>query len=263
MKVISVMNAKGGVAKTTSALCLASYLSKQGYRTLFLDLDPQANATSHLMKLEVGETPDCKTLYDVLHDLVMTKDKEAILKAIYPIEENLALVPASNTLEPLKDFVKSNSRNPLKLMTNVLKPIQDDFDFVLLDCPPDISVYVESAIFVSDFLLLPTTYDRFGFEGVAQVIGAINEIHEGEYENYKVLYTMVNPSATRIKAEMGKYEKMLDDLDAVLPFQIPIDQSVKNAQAQEHDLLNNKSYKNSRARLNYEKLGQYILEALA
>lgn len=263
MKIISVMNAKGGVAKTTSALCLASYFCSQNYRTLFLDLDPQANATSSLMKLEVGETPDGKTLYDVLHDLVMTKDKEAICGAIHKIEENLALVPASNTLEPLKDFVKSNSRNPLKLLANVLKPIHESFDFVILDCPPDISVYVESAIFISDFLLLPTTYDRYGFEGVAQVIGAINEIHDDEHANYKVLYTMMNPSATKIKSEMGKYELMLEELGVVLPFQIPIDQSVKNAQAKDQDLLTNKTYKNSRARLKYRKLGEFILEALS
>jgi len=260
MRVISVMSAKGGVAKTTTALCLAEYLAKD-HRVLFLDLDPQANATYTLLKVDIGEDLEGLTLYDVLSVFLLKKKntlKEAIRKT-----EHLDLVPASVELEPFKDFAKTKSRNPLVLLGAILKPVADDYDFIVLDCPADLSVYVESAIHISDLILLPSSYDMYGFQGISMVLQAIFEIHSDDFSAFRVLYTQSNPRATKIKAQMGKYEQMLNELDAVLPFAIPLDQNVKNAQAKHESLMHNKSYRNSRARLKYEQLGEYILEVLS
>ena len=262
MRVISLMNAKGGVAKTTTALCLADYLGSQKNKVLFLDLDPQANATNTLLKIDVGDEFEGKTLYDVIYEQVMQRKKGTVKEAIHSADW-VDIVPASLDLEAFKEYAKSKSRNPLMLLSHVLDPIRDDYDFAILDCPADLSVYVESAIHLSDLILLPSSYDAYGFQGINLMIQAMFEIHGEDFRAFKVLYTQDNARATRIKSEMNKYEKMLEEMQVVLPFMVPVDQSVKNAQARQHSLMPHSSYKKSKARTAYEQLGQFVTEAMA
>lgn len=259
MQTISVMNAKGGVAKTTTALCLAEYLGNQGQKVLLVDLDPQANATNTLLKVEVGDELEGKTLYNVIYDQVMSKVKGTLPEAIRQADY-VDVAPASLDLEMFKELAKTKSRNPLKLLEKTLSPVKKTYDFVILDCPADLSVYVESAIHISDLILLPSSYDAFGFQGINLMIQAMFEVHDEDYRQFRVLYTQDNARATRIKSEMNRYEKMLAEMDVVLPFMVPLDQNVKNAQARQHSLMANPKYKKSKARAAYEQLGAYVMK---
>lgn len=260
MQIISIMNAKGGVAKTTSSLCLASYLAAQNQRVLFMDLDPQANATKTLLKIDLGESAPAPTLYDALYAFVMESRKNIAESALKPVSNHFQLLPASQRMEPFKDLVKTHSRRPLDVLKSLVKPLKKQFDFLIIDCPADLSVYVENAIEMSDLILLPTTYDLYGLDGLSLVIPVILEIKGDDFDAYRVFYTLHNARATRIQKNIGTYAETLEEMGLVLPFKIPIDQSVKNSQASHQDLLSDPAYRSSRAREAYNQLGYYILE---
>ena len=259
MKIISVLNAKGGVAKTTSSLALADYLSKS-HKVLFLDLDPQANATSTLLNLDIGQEAEEPTLSDTIHDFVM-RQKHSIKKSIRPADlGNLDMSPAHLDLEPYKDFFKQKLPRPDRLIAEILKPVKKDYDFVICDCPADISLYVESAISASDLCLVPTTYDLYGFKALQILLKVMFSIHDSDYDRFRVLYTRVKSSATKIQQEMSSYIEIFEKRGVVLPYRIPEEQSVTNAQARHHSLMLNSAYKNSTARKRYEDVGEFIKE---
>lgn len=267
MKIISIANAKGGVAKTTTTLCLASYLASKGQRVLVMDIDSQANATTTLLRMQIGETTDQSTLPEAINSYLDSKDPDALLGSLVEISEGITLAPSSNQMERIQSSVESKMRNRLNLMPTLLQAVKDRFDFVLFDCSPDLSVYVESALYFSDLILMPSTYDVYSFDGVTQVIGTVREIFReigidfpGQFA---VLYTMVNPAATRIQKALSEDVKKMEAAGLVLPFQIMAEENVKNCLAEAGDLMRDKSYKHSRARLRYQQLGEYILETLS
>lgn len=260
MITIAIANAKGGVAKTTTALCVSSYLADQGQRTLLLDFDPQANASKSFLELGIGEVVEPPTMYDVLYNFIMEKKQNIIKDAIRPVRENLAVLAATLRMEQFKDLVKVHARRPLEVLRALIKPLQKDYDYLVIDCPADLSVYVENAIELADYVLCPTTYDLYGIDGLSLMIPTINEIKGEDFQNYQVLYTLFNPRATKIQAKLKDYADLLENMGKVLPFQIPMDQTIKNSQADNLDLMTTKTYRNANARRAYEKLGEYILE---
>ena len=262
MIAISICNAKGGVAKTTTALNLGSYLSAQGQRVLLIDLDPQANATKTFLELGIGDAAKPPTLYDVLYQYLMERKKNIIREAIrvIPTHPNLFLIAATLRMEQFKDMIKANSKRPLEVLKDLVKPIEPDYDYLILDCPADLSIYVENAIELADYILCPSLYDFYGIDALSLIIPTITEIKGDDFANYRVLYTMFNPRATKIQEKLKDYADMLEGMEKVLPFKIPIDQNVKNSQAESVDFMNDKAYHNSKARLAYIKLGEYVME---
>lgn len=260
MYIVSVLNAKGGVAKTTTALALADYLSKT-HRVLFIDLDPQANATSTLLSLDIGQEPEDPTLFDVFNDFVM-RSKKTIKSALRPSElKNLDLCPAHLDLEPYKEFFKLKMSRPVELLPDVLEPVQKDYDFCIVDCPADVSVYVESAIACADLNIVPTTFDLYGFQALQIVLKFMFSIHKSnEYDKFRVLYTRVKSSATKIQQEMAHYMESFESRGFVLPFKVKEEQAVTNAQSKHDSLMLSPGYKNSSARMAYKKLGEFVKE---
>lgn len=261
MKCISIVNAKGGVAKTTSALCLASYLSQKGKRVIVVDLDPQANASKSLLKIPVGYDAEPPTLFDALYSHLMEKKKNIIQTTLRYPYENLAIIPASPRMEAFKDMVKSQARRPLEVLKAVFKPLYDSFDFMIIDCPADLSIYVENALEISDLVICPSTYDMFGLDGISKVVSVIMDIKGEDFLGFYVLYTMFNAQATRIQEDLGELAQELEEAERVLPFRVPVDQGVRNAQAKFEDLIRSPHFKNSRARIAYQNLGEFVLTA--
>lgn len=262
MITISIANAKGGVAKTTTAINLASYLAQNHQRVLLMDIDPQANATKTFLELGIGDIAETPTLYEVLYQFVMERRKNTIHEAIRTLDafHGVSLLPATLRMEQFKDVIKSHTKRPLDVLRELVKPIRDQFDYLIIDCPADLSIYVENAIELSDFVLCPSLYDFYGIDALSLIIPVIIEIKGDQFEDYKVLYTMFNPRATRIQAHLKDYADTLDAMNKVLPFRIPIDQNVRNSQAEKVDFMADKGFRQSKARLSYEELGHYILQ---
>ena len=258
MVTITVCGAKGGITKTTTSVNISSYLASKKKKVLFLDVDPQADATTILLKLRIGENQNIKppTMFNVLYDFIMKK-KNIIQDAIIPVNSYLSLVPSHLDMETFKDVVKSKSRKPIEVFKTLIKGL-DDYDYVIIDCPPDMGVYTENAIEASDYILCPSTYDVLGIGALTTMIPTILEICGEDFESYKVLYTKFNKRATRVQKNLGGYSENLENMGKVFDTKIPTDQNIINAQSVQRDFMT--EYNSSRARNPYQKIGNYIIK---
>jgi chromosome partitioning protein len=172
-RTIAVANQKGGVGKTTSAVNIAACLAERGKRTLLLDLDPQANATSALglEKLEGG------SVYQALLGSVALAD--SIRPGGY---ENLSVIPSEVDLAVAEVDV-ARTENYLHRLRNALAPIHsaNKFDFLLIDCPPSLGILTMNALAAADAVLIPIQCEYFALEGLAVIMRVIQrrESHAG------------------------------------------------------------------------------------
>ncbi len=163
-KVISVSNQKGGVGKTTTAINLASGLAILEYKTLIIDADPQANATSG-----VGFDPrSIKTsIYECIIDDV--EARKIILNTSTP---NLDLLPAHIDLVGAEVEI-INLPNREKMMRKVILSIKDDYDFIIIDCSPSLGLITINALTASDSVIIPVQCEYFALEGLGKLLNTI------------------------------------------------------------------------------------------
>ena len=160
-RVIAVANQKGGVGKTTTAVNLGAGLAERGLRVLVVDLDPQGNASTGL-GLNIRELDS--TMYDVLLDDVPIED------CIEPSEvRNLFVAPASLDLAGAEIELVSAMSRELRLRT-ALAPVKDDYDYVLIDCPPSLGLLTLNAFAAVGEVLVPIQCEYYALEGLGQLL---------------------------------------------------------------------------------------------
>lgn len=187
--VISFANFKGGTGKTTNSVMFAYELASKGYKTLLVDQDPQANATSLLFKtyenLHGKEAPFHKTLMAAMRD-------GDLKKIVTPIKDNLDLLPSYTDFTKYPDFLEDKFPGTLrpqraKYFNSLLEPIKADYDFVLIDLPPTLSIYTSGALYASDgVVIVLQTQDR-SLDGAENFIKEL-QIFVDEYEHFVDVY---------------------------------------------------------------------------
>ena len=164
-KIIAVTNQKGGVGKTTTAVNLAACLALLGKKVLLADIDPQRNATSGV---GVEMTDESLTIYDLLTD-----DGADVSSAILPTEtESLFCIPGSIDLSGAEiELIDVPQRE--YLLKGLLSKVRDDFDYILIDCPPSLSLLTLNALTAADSMLVPIQCEYYALEGVGQLMNTL------------------------------------------------------------------------------------------
>jgi chromosome partitioning protein len=168
-KIIAITNQKGGVGKTTTTINLGASLAASDLRVLVVDSDPQGNATTGL---GVEKTPETRTLYDAL--LHQTPLNEVIVKTAC---EGLDLVPSDKNLVGANlDLIDIPNRE--FRLTEVLAPVRDQYDYILIDCPPALDLLTLNALVAADSVLVPIQCEFFALEGISQLIDTVEKVRE-------------------------------------------------------------------------------------
>jgi len=166
-RVICVANQKGGVGKTTTSVNLSASLAVAEKKTLLIDIDPQGNATSGLgfSKDEISQS-----IYNALIDQVSPREliRNTELEFLKIIPSNIDLIGAEIELVPFSD-------REVRLR-NVLKIITDDFDFIIIDCPPSLGLITVNSLTASDSVLIPLQCEYYPMEGLSQLLKTIDLI---------------------------------------------------------------------------------------
>lgn len=166
-KIVAIVNQKGGVGKTTSAVNLAAAVGAAGYKVLLVDIDPQGNATSgfgiNKRELKVSS-------YDCL--INKTPASEVIVKTEY---ENVSVMPASMNLAGAELELIEETHREAKLKVT-LAPAKEEYDFIFLDCPPSLGLITLNALTASDTLLVPIQCEFYALEGLSQLMTTVRQV---------------------------------------------------------------------------------------
>ena len=164
-KIISIINQKGGVGKTTTAVNLSALMADMGQKVLIIDLDPQGNATSGL-----GMAVEDKSMYEVLMGRVQMK--EVVEKTDF---KNLSVGGSNIRLADAELQLVNVDKREFRMKT-ALATVQKDFDFVIIDCPPSLSLLTVNALTASDSVIIPIQCEYYALEGVASLVQTIQKV---------------------------------------------------------------------------------------
>ncbi len=251
--VISITNQKGGVGKTTTAVNLAYYLSKLGKRTLLIDFDPQGNASS-------GIGIDKQALEYTMADVVLEKAtmKQVIQETKY---KNLHVAPATPMLANTEVQLAQADRKFTKLKF-AIETISNDYDMILIDSPPSLSLLTVNGLIAANYVLLPVQVEFYALEGLGQLLETMKLVRKAmnpALELIGVLPTMVD-SRTTLSGQVH------DEIKKHFPgkvFKSTIPRNIRLAEAPSHGLPVGDYDKFSKGARAYKNLAKEVIDRVS
>ena len=225
-RVIAVANQKGGVGKTTTAINLSACLAEKGQKVLAIDMDPQGNMTSGL-GIDKDEVE--KNIYDLMIGQAGVDEvlqKEAI--------ENLDVIPTSIDLSAAEiELIGVDDKE--FIIRNAVQPIKDDYDYIIIDCPPSLSMLTINAMTTADSVLVPIQCEYYALEGLTQLIHTIELVQNRlnpDLDIEGVVFTMYD---ARTNLSLQVVENVKNNLDQSI-YKTIIPRNVRLAEAPSYGL---------------------------
>jgi len=251
-KIITVVNQKGGVGKTTTAVNLAAYLAHLGKYVLLVDLDPQANASSGLgidyQNLDKG-------IYEALSGSCLVRE---VLQPTGHVGFRIA--PATQSLAGASVELVGIDRREFRLYDALLE-VRGDYDVILIDCPPSLGLLTVNGLVAGDSVLIPVQAEYYALEGLGQLMNTITLIRENIKPELEILGALITMHDKRLRLS----DQVLQELYKHFPdkiFRTVIPRNVRLTEAPSHGksiLHYDPSSKGAKA---YEKLARELLEIL-
>jgi ATPases involved in chromosome partitioning len=222
-KIIALCNQKGGCAKTTTVISLATGLARRGKRVLVVDFDPQANCTQGFGFNEPDELEF--TMYDIMKSVIDGEELPYIHDCILKTE-GIDLLPSSIELASIENLLINTMTRESKLK-KFLTPLREDYDYILIDTMPSLGMLVINALVASDSVIIPVQAHYFSAKGVELLIKTVAKVRQDLNPNLAVdgiLITMIqaNTDLGKLisKAIRDTYEKRFNVYDSEIPYSI-------------------------------------------
>ena len=249
-RIIAIANQKGGVGKTTTAINLSACLAEKGQRVLVVDIDPQGNTTSGL---GIAKDNVDNTIYEVMLQEIDISD--AICKDIF---ENLDIIPSNVNLAGAEiDLIDIENRE--YILKNAINTVRNNYDYVILDCPPSLSMLTVNAMTASNTVLVPIQCEYYALEGLTQLMHTINLVKKKlnkKLELEGVVFTMYD---SRTNLSLQVVENVKDNLQEKI-YKTIIPRNIRLAEAPSHGLPINIYDKRSTGAESYRNLAQEVIK---
>jgi chromosome partitioning protein len=248
--IYALVNQKGGVGKTTTTINLGAYLAKMGQRVLLIDLDPQANATSCL---GIDKRKVTTSVYNILIEDSVPADAILVSPKL-----NIALLPASPDLAGAEvELVGELAReNRLK---NRLGPILENYDYVLIDCPPSLSLLTVNALVAAEAVIIPVQCEYLALEGLGQLVQTVNRVRSALNSSLNIRGVVM----TMFDGRTGLSAQVVAEVRKHLPgkvFKSIIPRSVRLAEAPSHGVPISAFAASSAGAQAYEALAEELVK---
>jgi chromosome partitioning protein len=248
-KVISVINQKGGVGKSTTTINLGAALGEKGKKTLLIDMDPQGNSTSGL---GVNKSAEMECVYDLL--LGDAKLDSLIMKNVC---KNVDVIPATINLAGAEvELVSAISRETR--LKDAIVPIRDNYSYILIDCPPSLGLLTINALTASNALLIPIQAEFYALEGVSKLLDSMKLVKtrlNPDLEIFGVLITMFDHRTTLSKQVVEEVKNFFGEK----VFKVKVPRTVRLAEAPSHGVPISVYDPTGRGAVAYEELAKEVI----
>ncbi|WP_173432058.1 AAA family ATPase [Sharpea azabuensis] len=251
-RIIAIANQKGGVGKTTTAINLSSCLAEAGKKVLVIDMDPQGNCTSGfgLNKNEIENT---------VYELIL--EQCSLHQCMYDVEglDALKIIPSNVNLAGAEIELLDVENEREYILKNEIDYVRDDYDFIIIDCPPSLNLLTVNALTTADSVLVPIQCEYYALEGISQLMHTIDLVKNRLNDKLKiegVVFTMYD-ARTNLSSDVVNNVK--ENLNTTI-YQTIIPRNVRLAEAPSHGLPINLYDSKSAGAESYRNLAKEVIE---